>query len=81
MWFAVVTRNHEASGIFADVSIWYRPVERPECFDNTNAVLLTLAGRCPSPVTVAYANAKIEVIGDAMMEMAPMEGLRQLPIH
>jgi hypothetical protein len=81
VWFAVVTRNHEANGILADIPIWYRPGQRPECFENTKAVLLTLAGRSGLPGTVTYANAKTEVIEDAIMEMAPMEGLRQLPTH
>jgi len=78
VWFATVTRNHQANGIFADVPIWYRPGERPECFDNAKAVLLTLAGNRPGPGTVAYRNAKTEVIEDAMMEMEPVDGLRQL---
>jgi hypothetical protein len=78
VWFAIVAREHQAHGIFADVPIWYRPGERPECFGEAKAVLLTLAGNRPGPGTVAYANAKTEVIEDAMMEMEPMEGLRQL---
>ncbi len=80
-WFATVTRNHQADGLFVDVPISYRPGERPECFDNVKAVLRTLAGNRPGPGTVdyaGYANAKIEVIEDAMMEMEPVEGLRQL---
>jgi hypothetical protein len=78
VWFATVTRNHQADGIFYDVPIWYRPGERPECFDNAKAVLLTLAGNRPGPRIVNYTNATTEVIDDAMMEMDPMEGLRQL---
>jgi hypothetical protein len=49
-----------------------------ECFDHAKAVLRTLAGNRPEPRTVAYTSAKTEVIEDAMMEMEPMEGLRQL---
>jgi len=78
VWFATVTRNHQSNGIFADVPIWYRPGERPECFYEAKAVLLTLAGNRPGPGTVAYTNATTEVIEDAIMEMEPMEGLRQL---
>ena len=78
VWFATVGRNHQANGNFTDVPICYRPGERWECFDNTKAVLLTLAGNCPGPGTVAYRNAKTEVIEDAMMEMEPVDGLRQL---
>jgi hypothetical protein len=78
VWFAIVARLHQANGFFTDIPIWYRPGERPECFDNAKAVLLTLAGNRPGPGTVAYTNAKTEVIEDAMMEMEPMEALRQL---
>jgi hypothetical protein len=78
VWFATVTSHHQANGFFTDVPIWYRPGERPECFDNVKAVLLRLAGNRPGPGTVAYRNAKTEVIEDAMMEMEPVDGLRQL---
>ena len=78
VWFAIVARNHQANGNFTDVAISYRPGERPECFDNTKAVLLTLAGNRPGPGTVAFTKAKTEVIEDAMMEMEPVDGLRQL---
>jgi hypothetical protein len=78
VWFATVARNHQANGIFVEVAICYRPGERPECFDNAKAVLLTLAGNSPGPGTVAFTKAKTEVIEDAMMEMEPVDGLRQL---
>jgi hypothetical protein len=78
VWFAIVDRHHQANGNFADVAISYRPGEKPECFDHVKAVLLTLGGHRPVPGTVDYTNARIEVIDDAMMEMEPMEGLRQL---
>ncbi len=78
VWFAIVARNHQANGIVADIPIWYRPGERPECFDHAKAVLLALAGNRPGLGTVDYTNARTEVIEDAMMEMEPMEGLRQL---
>jgi hypothetical protein len=78
VWFAIVDRHHQANGNFADVAISYRPGEKPECFDHVKAVLLTLAGHRPRPGTVDYTNATIEVIDDAMMEMEPMAGLRQL---
>ncbi len=78
VWFAIVARHHQANGFFTDVPIWYRPGERPECFDNTKAVLLTLAGNHPGPSTVDFTNAKTEIIEDAMMEMEPVDGLRQL---
>ncbi len=78
VWFATFARLHQVSGFFTDVPIWYRPGERPECFDNAKAVLLMLAGNRPGPGTVAYRNAKTEVIEDVMMEMEPVDGLRQL---
>jgi hypothetical protein len=78
VWFATVARNHEANGIFADVPIWYRPGEKPECFVSAKAVLLMLAGNRPAPGPVDYRNAKTEVMEDAMMEMDPADGLRQL---
>jgi hypothetical protein len=78
VWFATVGRNYQANGKFAEVAMSYRPGERPECFDNTKAVLLTLAGNRSVPGTVAYRNAETEVIEDAMMEMEPVDGLRQL---
>jgi hypothetical protein len=81
VWFATVERNYQSNGIFADVPIWYRPGERPECFDNAKAVLLTLAGNDPGPGTVACRNATTEVIVDAMMEIEPADGLRQLLTH
>ena len=81
VWFATVTRNHQADGNFADVPIWCRPGERPECFDHAKAVLLTLAGNRPGPGTVDYTKAKTELIEDAMMEMEPLDGLRQLLTH
>ena len=58
VWFATVTRQHQANGIFADVAIWYRPGERPECFDHEKAVLLTLAGNRPGPGAVDYEERK-----------------------
>ena len=81
VWFATVTRLHQANGFFTDIPIWYRPGERPNCFYDARAVLLTLAGNRPGPGTAAYRNAKTEVIDDAMMEMEPVEGLRQLLTH
>ena len=81
VWFATVTRNHQANGVFADVPIWYRPGERPECFDDVKAVLVALAGNRPGPAIMAYTNARTEVIDDAMMEMEPADGVRQLLTH
>jgi hypothetical protein len=78
VWFATVTRNHQASGIFSDLAVCYRPGKRPECFENTKAVLLALAGNPPGPGVVDYTNARTEIIEDAMMEMDPVDGLRQL---
>ena len=78
VWFATVTRLHQANGFFTDVPIWYRPGERPECLDNAKAALRMLAGDRPGPGTVAFRNAKTEVIEDAMMEMEPMEGLTRI---
>jgi hypothetical protein len=78
VWFAVVGRNHQANAHFTDVAVAYRPGERPECFDNTKAVLLALGGKRPGPGTVAFTNAKTAIIEDAMMGVEPVEGLRQL---
>jgi hypothetical protein len=78
VWFATVTRHHQANALFADVGLWYRPGERPECFDHEKAVLLTLAGNRPGPGTVDLSNAKTEVVEDAMMELEPEDGLQQL---
>ena len=78
VWLAIIARNHQASGNFADVAISYRPGERPECFHSIKAVLLTLAGNRPVPGTVGYRNANTEVIDDAMMDTEPVDGLRQL---
>jgi hypothetical protein len=81
VWFATVTRLHQANGKVTEVAYSYRPGERPEYFDNTKAVLLTLAGNRAGPAAVAEKNTKTEVIDDAMMEMEPMAGLRQLQIQ
>jgi hypothetical protein len=78
VWFATVARLHQANGFFTSVPIWYRPGERPECFDDAKAVLRMLAGDCPWPCIMAYTNARTEVIDDAMMEMEPVDGLKQL---
>jgi hypothetical protein len=78
VWFATVARNHQANGNFADIAICYRSGQRAECFDNTKAVLLTLAGNPPESGTVAFTNAETEVIEVAMMEMKPVDGLWQL---
>lgn len=78
VWFAIVVRNHQANGFFTDVPIWYRPGERPECFDDAKAVLHTLAGNPPGHGAAAYSNAKTVVIDNAMMEVEPVDGLRQL---
>ena len=78
VWFATVTRHHQANALFADVGLWYRPGERPECFDHEKAVLLMLAGNRPGPGTVDLSNAKTEVVEDAMMELEPEDGLQQL---
>jgi hypothetical protein len=78
VWFATVARLYRANGSFTDVPIWYRPGERPEYFEIVKAVLVALAGNRPEPGLMAYANARIEVIDDAMMEMVPAEAVRQL---
>jgi hypothetical protein len=78
VWFATVTRLHRTSGFFTDIPIWYRPGERPECFDEAKAALRMLAGDRRGPGIMVYTNARTEVIDDAMMEMDPAEGVRQL---
>jgi hypothetical protein len=78
VWFAIVRRNHQVNGNFTDVAISYRPGERPECFDDTKAALITLAGNARGPDTMSYRKAKTVVIDDAMMEMEPADGLLQL---
>ena len=81
VWFATVARLHQANGFFTDIPNWYRPGERPECFDIAKAVLFTLAGNRAGPGIMDYTNARTEVIDDAMMEMEPAERLRQLLTH
>jgi hypothetical protein len=81
VWFATVARNHQANGNFSDIPIWYRPGERPECFDDAKAALRMLAGDRRGPGIMAYTNARTEVIDDAMMKIEPAEGLRQLPTN
>jgi hypothetical protein len=81
VWFATVARLHQANGFFTDVPIWYRPGERPECFDDAKAALRMLAGDRRGPGIMAYTNARTEVIDDAMMKIEPAEGLRQLLTH
>jgi hypothetical protein len=78
VWFATVTRLHQANGFFTDIPIWYRPGQRPERSDNAKAALRMLAGDRRGHGILAYTNARTEVIDDAMMEMDPAEGLRQL---
>jgi hypothetical protein len=62
----------------ANVQASYRPGEMPVYFDNTKAVLLTLAGNPPRSGAVNYMKAKIVVMEDTLIEMEPVEGLRQL---
>jgi hypothetical protein len=81
VWFAIVARNHQANGFFTDIPIWYRPGERPECFDDAKAALRMLARDRRGPGIMAYTNARTEVIDDAMMKIEPAEGLRQLLTH
>jgi hypothetical protein len=81
VWFATVARLHQANGFFTEVPIWYRPGERPECFDDAKAALRMLAGDRRGPGLIAYTNARTEVIDDAMMKIEPAEGLRQLLTH
>jgi hypothetical protein len=81
VWFATVARLHQANGFFTDIPIWYRPGERPECFDDAKAALRMLAGDRRGAGIVAYTNARTEVIDDAMMKIEPAEGLRQLLTH
>jgi hypothetical protein len=78
VWFATVTRLHQANGFFTDLPIWYRPGERPECFEDAKSALRILAGDRRGPGIMAYRNARTEVIEDAMMEIKPVDGLRQL---
>jgi hypothetical protein len=81
VWFAIDGRNHQANANFTDIAICYRPGERPECFEDAKAALRMLAGDRRGPGTVADTNARTEVIDDAMMEMEPVDGLRQLLAH
>jgi hypothetical protein len=81
VWFATVARLHEANGFFTDIPIWYRPGERPECFDDVKAALRMLAGDRRGPAIMAYTSARTEVIDNATMEMEPAEGVRQLLTH
>ncbi len=78
VWFAVAVRNYQADGNFADVHASYRPGEIPEYFDNTKAILLTLAGNPPGSGPVSFTKAKIVVLEDRLLEIEPAEGLRQL---
>ena len=78
VWFAVAARNYQADGIVANVEASYRPGDMPEYFDNTKAVLLTLAGNPPGSGAVDYTKAKIVVMDDKLMELEPVQGLRRL---
>ena len=78
LWFAVAVRNYQADGIVANVAASYRPGAMPEYFDNTKAVLLTLARNPPGPGAVDFTKAEIVVIEDTMMELGPVQGLRRL---
>jgi hypothetical protein len=64
--------------VVANVTASYRPGAMPEYFDNTKAVLLTLARNPPGPCTVDFTKAEIVVIEDAMMDLGPVQGLRRL---
>jgi hypothetical protein len=77
VWFAIVTRHHQANGAITDIPILYRTGDTGD-FGIAHAVLLTLAGKGPSAGPEDYANAKIEVVDDAMIDEDPLEGLRKL---
>jgi hypothetical protein len=77
VWFAIVTRHHQANGVITDVPILYRTGERGD-FGIVQPVLLTLAGKGPAAGPEAYANAKIEVVDDAKIDEDPLKGLREL---
>jgi hypothetical protein len=81
VWFAMVDRNHQASGLSTDILLSYRPGERPDCFEITKTVLSTLAGNPRGLGTEAYSTAQIEVLEEAMMVMDPVEGSRRLRIR
>jgi hypothetical protein len=78
VWFATVNSLHQANGFFTDVPTCYRPGERAECFEDAKAALRMLAGDRRRPGIMAYTIARTEVIDEAIMEMEPVDGLRQL---
>jgi hypothetical protein len=78
VWFATVSRYYHADGSFADLPVSYRPGEWPDNFNYERDFLLTIAGNPPESGSEDWTDARVEVIEEAMMEMAPLGGLRQL---
>jgi hypothetical protein len=81
VWFAIVVRHHQVDGLFADILLSYRPGERPENFEITKAVLVSLAGNPPTSGTEGYTKAHIEVLDDAVMERDVAEESMRLRIR
>jgi hypothetical protein len=75
-WFGVVFRSYQGNGEVVDIPVAIRPGEDPLVFETTRAVLGLLAGDAAGSPAADPTDVEIEVIEDALMSMAPVEGLK-----
>jgi hypothetical protein len=77
-WFGVVFRTYLDNCDVGDIAMAIRPGERLGDFGNTRGVLCLLAGKPTGSPVVDRTSVEIEVIEEALMNMEPVEGLRQV---
>jgi hypothetical protein len=77
-WFAVVFRTCSSDGEVVDIPMPSRPGEYLHNFEDTRAVLCLLAGKSPGSPATDPTKVEIEMIDDALMNIEPVEGLKQL---